>query len=233
MIPGCARSHHGPVGKKPTGKVNLEGIEVHYLPVAYDNRFGFWERSISFLRYVLGAIRLAGRLPDINVCYAISVPLTVGLAARFIKFRRKIPYIFEVGDLWPDAPIQLGLCPQLTFSNGSCISLRNQFMKGPDSWWPFPNHSTRRLKKVPGTTIHLIPNMADTDFYRPEVKNGILERKYGVEKKFVISYIGAVGFANGLEYFVECARASQRAELPVHFLLCGDGARATEHRTSG
>jgi glycosyltransferase involved in cell wall biosynthesis len=72
--------------------------------------------------------------------------------------------------------------------------------------------------------IHLIPNMADTDFYRPAEKNTMLEKKYQVEGKFVISYIGALGFANGLDFFLDCARASERAALPVHFLLCGDGA---------
>lgn len=88
--------------------VSLEGIEIHYLPIAYDNRFGFWKRSSSFLRYAWGAVRLAGKLPGVKICYAISVPLTVGLAARMIKLYYKIPYIFEVGDLWPDAPIQIG-----------------------------------------------------------------------------------------------------------------------------
>ncbi|MFZ6010103.1 MAG: glycosyltransferase WbuB, partial [Bacteroidota bacterium] len=34
---------------------NVEGIDVHYLPVSYDNRFGFYKRSSSFLRYVAGA----------------------------------------------------------------------------------------------------------------------------------------------------------------------------------
>jgi glycosyltransferase involved in cell wall biosynthesis len=66
--------------------------------------------------------------------------------------------------------------------------------------------------------------MADTAFYKPGHKNPDLEKKFGVEAKFVVSYIGAVGFANGLEFFIECARASQQAGLRVHFLLCGDGA---------
>src|SRR6185295_8536028 len=84
-----------------------EGVEVHYLPFAYDNKFGFTRRSISFLKFAWKSARLAGRT-GVAICYAMSVPLTVGLAAVWIKRRYKVPFIFEVGDLWPDAPIQMG-----------------------------------------------------------------------------------------------------------------------------
>jgi glycosyltransferase involved in cell wall biosynthesis len=36
--------------------------------------------------------------------------------------------------------------------------------------------------------------------------------------------MGAIGVANGLDYFLECANASRKAELPIHFFICGDGA---------
>ena len=94
---------------------NIEGIEVHYLPIAYDNRFGFTARSSSFIKYVWSAVRLAAKFKDVNYCYAISAPLTIGLAAMWIKKRQGIPYIFEVGDLWPDAPIQLGFVKNYLF----------------------------------------------------------------------------------------------------------------------
>lgn len=220
--------------EKTYRKVDLEGIEVHYLPIAYDNRFGFWKRSLSFLRYVWGATRLAGELKAIKVCYAISVPLTVGLAAKFIKFRYKIPYIFEVGDLWPDAPIQLGFIRNVFFKY-FLYKLESSIYQGAHSVVALSGPiQSGILKKVPDVSTHLIPNMADTGFYKPEEKNGMLAKRFGVDDKFVISYIGAVGFANGLEYFIECARACQEAELPVHFLLCGEGARLTElHAMAG
>ena len=79
-------------------------------------------------------------------------------------------------------------------------------------------------KKVPGKTVHLIPNMADCDFYNPELKDSSLENRYGVAGKLVVSYIGAIGVANGLDSFLECVNASRKAQLPVHFFMCGDGA---------
>lgn len=202
----------------------IEGIEVHYLPVAYDNRFGFGARSMSFLKYVLKATRLVKKLGTFNFCYAISVPLTVGLAARWIKSRYKIPYYFEVGDLWPDAPIQLGFVRNYLFSQ-SLYALEKSIYRSAEAVVALsPSIQSAVQKKVPGKKVFVIPNMADTEYFTPEKKPLDLESKFGVNGKFVISYIGAVGFANGLDYLLECANVARKAQLPIHFFIVGDGA---------
>ncbi|HEY3402120.1 MAG TPA: glycosyltransferase family 4 protein [Ohtaekwangia sp.] len=207
---------------------NVEGIEVHYLPVAYDNRFGFSERSRAFLKFISQSTRLAGTIPDVDVCYAISVPLTIGIAALRIKLRYKVPYIFEVGDLWPDAPIQMGFIKNVFFKQ-SLYRLEKIIYKGARSIVALsPMIQSTVQSRVSKKQVHLIPNMADTEFFKPSVKNPDIEEKFGVRNKFVISYIGAIGLANRLEYFLECALACQMEDLPVHFLLCGDGATLEE-----
>lgn len=202
----------------------IEGIQVHYLPIAYDNRFGFAARSSSFLKYAWEAIRLASKFKGINYCYAISVPLTVGVAAMWIKKRYGIPYIFEVGDLWPDAPIQLGFIKNYFFQQALYRLEKSIYQSAESVVALSPAIKSALERKVPEKKIHLIPNMADTEFYKPELKLPQLEEKFGVRDKFVVSYIGAIGVANGLDYFLECANASRKAELPIRFLLCGDGA---------
>lgn len=211
-------------GRPPAKSVMLEGIEIHYVKVDYDNSFGFWERTSSFFQYVWLASRLAGRLTDIKICYAISTPLTVGIAASSIKFFHRIPFIFEVGDLWPDAPIQMGFIKNVflkfflyrlerfIYSDAQAIVALSEKIKSAIE------------RKVRNKKVHVIPNMADTDFYSPESKDPALEKKFNIEGKFVVSYVGAIGLANGLDYFMECARASQRAGQPVQFILCGQGA---------
>jgi glycosyltransferase involved in cell wall biosynthesis len=220
MTPVVISAHNE--GKYVTA--NVEGIEVHYLPILYHNHFGFWRRSSAFLRYVAGVLWTARKLGPVKICYAISVPLTVGLAARVLKRVYGIPYIFEVGDLWPEAPIQMGFVKNYFFKQLLFGLETSTYRKAQSVVALSPMIQTEIEKKVPGKTIHLIPNMADTDFYLPEEKRPSLEKKFEVENKFVVSYIGAVGLANGLDFFIECARASQKANLPLHFLLSGDGA---------
>jgi glycosyltransferase involved in cell wall biosynthesis len=200
-------------------------VEVHYLPVTYNNRYGFFKRVYSFLGFVWSIVRYAGHFRDAHVCYAISTPLTTGLAAMWIKLRYKIPFYFEVGDLWPEAPIQLGFVKNpilkfILYRLEKCIYTRSVAVVALS---PPILEAIRR--KVPDKPLHLIPNMADTEFFKPAEKLEVYEQKYGVNQKFVVSYIGTLGLANGLEYLLQCAEQSAKANLPVHFLVCGDGAR--------
>ena len=203
---------------------DVEGVEVHYLPVPYDNKFGFTGRSISFLKFAWKSARLACQLPGINVCYAVSVPLTVGLAAQWIKRRRGIPFLFEVGDLWPDAPIEMGFVTNY-FLRQFLYGLEKRIYRRADSIVVLSTAIQAVVeKKMSGKATHLIPNMADVDFYKPVSKEARLEKKFNVDGKFVVTYAGAVGVANGLDYVLECAHQSWKANLQVQFLLCGDGA---------
>jgi glycosyltransferase involved in cell wall biosynthesis len=201
----------------------VDGFEVHYLPVPYDNSFGFIKRSVSFLQFAFNSYRLAKNLEQVSVCYAISVPLTIGLPAIWLKKKKKIPFIFEVGDLWPDAPIQMGFIKNPVFAS-ALYALEKWIYRQADSVVALSEPIRASVaKKVPGKEIHLVPNMADCDFYLPTNKeNGFEENSF--TGKFVVSYLGAAGIANGLDYLIECARSSAKAELPIHFVLSGEGA---------
>jgi glycosyltransferase involved in cell wall biosynthesis len=203
---------------------HFKGVEIHYLAVPYNNRFNFYQRSISFLRYIYKATRLAAKFRDAKICYAMSVPLTVGLAAMWIRRRYRIPFIFEVGDLWPDAPVQMGFVKNRFFRLALFALEKNIYKSALSVVALSPMIRAAVEQKVPGTIVHLVPNMADTDFYKPSSKDARLEKKFGVAGKFVISYIGAAGVANGLDHILECARACEKASLPVNFIICGDGA---------
>ncbi len=203
---------------------NVEGIDVHYIPVPYENKFGFWKRSLSFLRYNFGAVNLAGKIRDVDVCYAISVPLTIGIAAYWIKIRHRINYIFEVGDLWPEAPIQMGFVKSYFLIRFLYWLEKFIYRNALSVVGLSPAIKSTIEQRLPGKKVHLIPNMADTKFYFPEVKNEGIVQKFNLPRRFTVSYIGAVGLANGLDYYLECARASQNSAMPIHFILCGEGA---------
>jgi glycosyltransferase involved in cell wall biosynthesis len=206
-------------------KENYEGIEVHYLSVAYENSFGFTARSFSFLKFIFRSVSLAKTIPQVDICYAMSVPLTIGLAAIWLKRRLKLPYIFEVGDLWPDVPIQMGFIKNYLFSS-FLFYLEKLIYREAKSIVALSEPIKKAIEdKIQGKTIYVIPNMADCDFYHSEQKNSALMAKFDAKERFVVSYIGTAGIANGLDYFVECANVSRKAELPIHFIMCGDGAR--------
>ncbi len=210
----------------------LEGIEVHHLPIAYENAFGFLKRSISFLIYAWKSVVLAKKIQGITVCYAISTPLTVGLAAMRLKRKMNLPYLFEVGDLWPDAPVQMGFIKNHFFAS-FLYQLEKSIYRNADSIVALSSSIKEVIEeKVDRKKVHVIPNFADCDFYKPEARVLALDEKYSVKGKLVVSYIGAIGVANGLDYFIECANTARKAELLIHFILCGEGAMLAHLKSS-
>lgn len=206
----------------------IEGINVIYLPVPYNNRFTFYARSWSFLRYVISAIRAAVPYKDYDVAYGISAPLTVGICTRWMRFRYGMPYLFEVGDLWPDAPIQLGFIRNPMLQR-VLLSLERSIYQHARSVVALSQPIADAIqKKLPERHVDVIPNMADIDFFHPEDTLQALSAKYQTEGKFVVSYVGAFGVANGLHQLINCIQACHVANLPAQFILCGDGAMLDE-----
>lgn len=206
-------------------RVFYEGIEVCYLPVAYDNRFGFYRRIVSFFRFSINAFLFSKRIPNVSLCYAVSVPLTVGIAALMLKRISGIPYVFEVGDLWPRAPIELGFIRNVALQK-FLKNLESRIYREAECVVGLSEPIVNEIKLiVPAKRTIVIHNMADTS--RPPLLNdsGPLLSKYQVPQGcFVISYLGAIGFANGLENLIAMAHECARYQVKAVFIICGDGA---------
>ncbi|GIV37159.1 MAG: glycosyltransferase WbuB [Cyclobacteriaceae bacterium] len=209
-----------------------EGVDVHYLPVPYQNHYGFFRRVYSFLLFVLSIIRHASRFRQAGLCYAISAPLTTGLAAMVLKWRYGMPYVFEVGDLWPEAPIQLGMVRN-TLLKKMLYALEAAIYRQARSIVALSVPIAENIRqRFPAYTVEVLPNMADIGYFgvaaEPETK-----AKFNATGKLVVSYFGTMGRANGLQFVLNCAQACGKEKLPVLFLLCGDGAeRSSLERTT-
>ncbi len=207
----------------------VDGIRVHYLPVYYDNHLGFLGRIKSFVAFMWQAYRFASQIEEVDYCYASSTPLTIGVVALLLKRQKNIPYYFEVRDLWPLAPVQLGV-------------IRNRFLQKVLSWLEqkvyqhafelvalSPGIAAHIRRRVPNKKVHLLPNISDCGFFQKEDKKIELSHKYNVAHKFVVTYFGAVGQVNQLRSLVEIARTAQEAQLhDLAFLVVGRGNQLAE-----
>ncbi|MEO1096441.1 MAG: glycosyltransferase family 4 protein, partial [Bacteroidota bacterium] len=191
----------------------INGYKVHYLPIYYTNHLSFWSRIHAFWLFAYSAYRILKKIRPINLNYVISTPLTTGLIALLAKMRLGIPYLFEVGDLWPAAPKQLGV-----LRNPFLIRLARKLEKNTYSRAQVIIALSEDIKEhiatiAPDKEIEVITNMADTDFFAPSQKSS---------KNFTIGYLGTFGLANHLEYLVQAIKV---APLEVDFILMGSGAQ--------
>lgn len=204
----------------------IDGIHVHWLPVAYDNSMPFWQRIRAFVRFALASGRKAIALGG-DVVFATSTPLTIALPGALAAWTLKIPMVFEVRDLWPDIPIAMGF-------------LRNPVTKYLAR--ALERFAYRRSARVvalsdgmadgvvrsgyPRERVTVIPNSADLELFEfsaegaqrfrtlhPELGNGPL-----------ILYPGTLGKANGVSYLAVLAHAVRERRPDLRFVVIGDGA---------
>lgn len=208
----------------------VDGIRVHWLPVPYGNRMGKARRIRAFLRFALGAARRAASL-DGNVVFATSTPLTIALPGAWAAWRRGVPMVFEVRDLWPEMPIAVG-------------ALRNsgvQFLARALERWAY-RRSARVVALSPAmaegvaaagvaaSRIAVVPNAADLDLFDVPDSAGeaFLERHPDLPEGPLVVYAGALGRINGVGYLVEMAGAMAGIDPSVGFLVAGDGREREE-----
>ena len=198
----------------------VDGLNVHYLPVDYDNSFSFFKRLFAFWKFVRLAKREANKLDKQDLAYVMTTPLTTGFIATYLKKKINLPYYFEVGDLWPEAPVRMGIIKNKFLKNW-LYSLEKKFYFEADKVIALSPAIRNYVEKVcPNTKVYVIPNMADCDFFEPEYSVG----DFSFSNKFQITYCGAIGQANHLEFLLAAARESAKNHLPIHFNIIGYGS---------
>ncbi|SFC02312.1 Glycosyltransferase involved in cell wall bisynthesis [Flexibacter flexilis DSM 6793] len=205
---------------------DVEGISVHYLPIFYDNALGKWQRIRAFAAFVWKCYRLASR-QKADVCFATSTPLSIGIIALLLKWLHGIPYIFEVRDLWPEAPIQLGFFRNPFYKKVLRGLEKIIYQNARHVVALSPSMADGVRKVCPQVPVSEIPNMADTEFYQPTTnpKGEQLLHKFSLDKILTITYIGTFGKANDLRQFLGLAQWWQtNAPYPAQFVLAGAGA---------
>lgn len=203
----------------------VDGIDLIEFNLSYSNKLNFIERTKVFLNYSFRSIKLAFK-EDYDILFATSTPLTASIPGIVIKlFGKKKPFVFEVRDLWPEAPREMGVIKNRFvlwmlsvleyFSYNmadACIGLSPGIVEG----------IKRRLKK--SKPVYLIPNGCDLDVFKPyKTSKSVFS---GIEEDdFVALFTGAHGFANGLDIALDTAAKLLKTEYSerIKLVFIGDG----------
>ncbi|HSC90769.1 MAG TPA: glycosyltransferase family 4 protein [Gaiellaceae bacterium] len=214
---------------RPRGRLiareQVDGIDVLFLNVPYANRYRTPVRLASFTAFTIAA-GVAGALerkPD--VVFASSTPLTIGIAGLATARLKRVPFVFEIRDLWPAVPVELGAL-RSTPAVRSAEWLERRLYDGAKKIVVLSEGAQQDLERrgIPAEKLSLIPNAADLDVFRPGVVDEGFRAKHGLEGKFVALYAGAMGRANGLDQLVEAAQAlRRRGDERVAIVALGDG----------
>jgi colanic acid biosynthesis glycosyl transferase WcaI len=181
------------------------------------------KRVLSWLGFHALSTWAAMRLPKHDVIIAPSPPLTIGVSAWMIARRHRAKFVYNVQEIYPDIAVQLGV-----IRNKLAIALLRRlekFVYEKSGGVTVIGPGMRRnivAKGIPESKVHVIPNFVDVSEMAPLPKRNEFSERHGIADKFVISYAGNMGMAQGLESFVDAA-ALLRDRKDVVFAMMGNG----------
>ena len=203
----------------------IEGLNIYWLPVSYYNQFGAFKRVISFLKFMFLAFKTAYNIKDADICYASSTPLTVGVIAMMLKKFKKIPFVFEVRDLWPEVLIQMKFIKSPILKKLAYRLEKSVYAASNSIVVLSPGMALGVQKYQLNKEIHLLPNSADLELFKPQDRPEHLIETLDLTNKNGIIYFGTINKTNHLEYFIQLAKCSQNKKYNhLKFFLVGEGS---------
>lgn len=206
----------------------VDGVRVlrTYLAITQQRR-RFGPRMTNYLTFMLSSIYggiAAGRH---DIVYASSPPLFLGVSGYAISRFFRVPMVLDVNDLWPQAPIHLGIV-----KNPAAIRMAQKlerFVYAKSDRIFFYSHRMRQVvldSGVPVEKTEVHPLWVDTEAFKPvpEEQWMKIREQYGMGDRLVILYAGNVGLPQGLQTAIECARLLQeRKRDDALFVFVGGG----------
>lgn len=197
---------------------------------------GFLLRTLDYLSFMLSAIVAACFIRRVDVVVGTSPQFFTACAAWFTGALRRVPFVMEVRDLWPDSIRVVGALRSRWLL--ALLQRVELFLYRHAALIVTVTRSTKRIlaeRGVDPDKIAVVTNGADLRRFQPMNKDEALAAKLGLEGSFVAGYIGTHGLAHGLDTLLEAAMIlrNRRADN-VQILFLGDGAekRALQARAA-
>jgi glycosyltransferase involved in cell wall biosynthesis len=238
VLAGMVHYNTGKKPKKYKGKFTYKdlmfykNVDVIRCHVSESYNINFIGRLWAYFSFVFSSI-YAGLFitkGNYDLIIVTSPPLFVGITGYLLSRINRIPYVFEIRDLWPESAIDTGvlknkLIIKFAFWFEGFIYKRAKLI---NVLTPAFRDKLIRIKNVPKEKVILIPNAADFSLAEKILTDSSFDalnfkKELGLENKFVITYVGAHGVANHLIQLIDAAEKLQNTN--IIFQLIGSGMR--------
>src|SRR3990170_1013877 len=199
------------------------GLEIIRCGTLAGGQRSFFWRAIGFLWFTATSLAAGLRIGHVDLVWGTSPPLLQVASAWALARVKRVPWVFEVRDLWPAFAVAAGV-------------LRNRLLIALSEWLErflyrradhlivnSPGFTAYLLERgVPPEKVTLIPNGVNPEMFDPAEEGAAFRQAHGLQGNFVALYAGAHGLSNDLSVVLEAA-AKLRDEAGVAFVFVGDG----------
>ncbi|MFH1689253.1 MAG: glycosyltransferase family 4 protein [Candidatus Eisenbacteria bacterium] len=224
----------------PTGKVHagyrngpysveeIEGIRVVRVWTYVAANKGRFRRSFDYLSFMLTSLpaALIQERPDIVV--GTSPQLLTVVSAWAAARLRRVPFVFELRDLWPESLAAVGVVSGGTAMRG-IAALANFLYHRADCIVSVTRSFVGVLRErgIPEGRLAVVRNGVNLSHFTPGPRENGFREEVGVRPDvFLATYVGTLGMAHGLRSVIAAAEATR--DEPIHYLLVGEGAEKVE-----
>lgn len=202
----------------------LEGIEVRRVKTYITANDGFVKRTLDFMSFMVSGFFAGIFVKNVDLIVATSPQFFTTVAGHGLSVFKRKPFVFELRDIWPASIYAVGAMKKSAIISlleklelylyrraAKIISVTNSFK------------SELVARGVKANKIDVVRNGVDLSTYSRLDKDQELLKRYKLDGKFVVGYLGTQGLAHGLEYLIDAAKLLEKNENIV-FVFVGTGS---------
>jgi glycosyltransferase involved in cell wall biosynthesis len=209
---------------RPWAREQIDGISILRVALYPSHDKSAFGRALNYLSFAFSAVLIGSALirkPD--VVYVYHPPATVGFAAVAIGFLRRVPFVYDVMDLWPDTVAASGMMSSkvaLAVLDKSCNFV---YRRAGLVAVVTPGFKRQLVGRgVSPDKIEVIYNWCD------EAQMGRSQRTNGCSAKpgpgeFTVLFAGTMGMAQRLDAVLDAARICRNSVPNARFQFIGGG----------
>ncbi len=196
------------------------GVRLVEFGVPYDNSMSTLPRLRAFSQYALRASAHGLRMSRPDLIIGSSPPLSVAIVAALVARLRGIPWIFEVQDLWPSFPIQMGAFSQPGLSDLLHKLEVRLYQSASHVVTVSPDMEAHVRAVAPHSSVTTLEYGSDHDLVSDitDEQRAALRRRFDLDRRFLILYAGTFGRANAIPTLLDSAKQlGDRSDLLFAF----------------
>jgi len=210
----------------------VEGIPITRLPIYPSHNYSSIKRMLSYTSLSLTQAAIGPFVvKKADVAFVSQGPATIGLPSITHKCFRKIPFVFNIQDLWPDTLLSTGM-----FNSSKGLKLvdwwcRYVYKKAAKIVVIAPGMKKALIERgVPEDKVDVIYNWCDDTIVNCRAGSNSLKRELRLEGKFNIMFAGNMGKAQALDSVMKAASMLKERYRQVQFVMIGSGVEVDHLR---
>ena len=201
------------------------GIRITRVALYPSHDHSALRRAANYISFAVAAATL-GPLSVLRpeVIYVYHPPATVVLPAILLKTIRRVPFVLDVNDLWPDTLAATGMVTHQTLLRGVGAFCRLGYRSAAQIVVVSPGFKQALVDRgVPAEKIEVIYNWCDEAAITHAQSDAPILHEAGVEGRFNVVFAGNMGRAQALSSVLHAAKLIAEKAPRVQFVFVGGG----------